>query len=232
MMPVLHLVLLIALMALAGPSQAGDMLPDPTSTEFCQAVQKIMASTDRAGNNTLFTDMPEYRHSKPSADPHNIYQVVTYAGQRPIMVSCKIKGAAHLRSAYGEAAAGKQYYCPEVTRRIKAQAIAGLQLDNNPDAAKAAEKFVIDENEPFITGRDYLSEFPLSYRGDDGAIHFNSPGLFQDYDSWVTWFLPDKFQGQAYCHIATADYMAAVATGEIEPGTVMTTEDDAPVTPQ
>ena len=33
------------------------------------------------------------------------YQVVTYDGQMPIMVSCKIKGAAHIRSAYGADAA-------------------------------------------------------------------------------------------------------------------------------
>jgi hypothetical protein len=39
------------------------------------------------------------------------------------------------------------------------------------------------------------------------------------------------FEGQTYCHIATVDYMKAVATGEIEPGTVMTTADDAPTQP-
>jgi hypothetical protein len=56
--------------------------------------------------------------------------------------------------------------------------------------------------------------------------------LFHDYDSWTTWILPEKFEGQAYCHIATVDYLKALAKGEIEPGTLMTTADDAPVTPQ
>ncbi|MDP6417211.1 MAG: hypothetical protein QGG54_19585, partial [Gammaproteobacteria bacterium] len=171
MRSVLCIALFLVLMSLAVPAYtANDALPDPTSTDFCQAVQKIMASTDRAGEITLFTDMPEYRHSKPSADPHNIYQVVTYAGQRPIMVSCKIKGAAHLRSAYGEDAAGEQLYCPEIARRVKAQAIADLHQENNPEAAKTLAAFVIDENEPFITGREYLADFPLSYTGDDGAV--------------------------------------------------------------
>jgi hypothetical protein len=233
MISVWRVSLLLLVVALTTSVHArGDALPDPTSTEFCQAVQKIMASTDRAGDNTLFTDMPEYRHSKPSADPHRIYQVVTYDGQRPIMVSCKIKGAAHLRSAYGEDAAGEQLFCPEITRRVKAQTVAELRQENNPDAAGAVEAFVIDENEPYITGRDYLSDFELSYRGDDGAVHFSSPGLFHDYDSWTTWILPEIFEGQVYCHIATATYMKAVATGEIEPGTIITTADDAPVTPQ
>jgi hypothetical protein len=225
--------LLLIFAALSVSAHASDeVLPDSTSTAFCQAVQRIMANTDRAGDNTLFTDMPEYRHSKPSADPHNIYQVVTYDGQRPIMVSCKIKGAAHLRSAYGEDAAGEQLFCPEIARRVKTQAITELRQEGNMEAAEAAEAFVIDENEPFMTGRDYLSDFELSYRGDDGAIHFNTPGLFHDYDSWTTWILPENFEGQAYCHVATATYMKLVATGESEPGTIITTADDAPVTPR
>jgi len=148
------------------------------------------------------------------------------------MVSCKIKGAAHLRSAYGEDAAGEQLFCPEIARRVKAQAITELRQEGNMEAAEAAEAFVIDENEPFMTGRDYLSDFELSYRGDDGAIHFNTPGLFHDYDSWTTWILPENFEGQAYCHIATVTYMKLVATGESEPGTIITTADDAPVTPR
>lgn len=207
-------------------------LPDPTSTEFCQAVQKIMANTDRAGNITLFTDMPEYRHSKPSADPHNIYQVVSYQGQTPIMVSCKIKGAAHLRSVYGDDAAGEQLFCPEIARRVRDQAVAELESEGDTAASEKAAAFIIDNNEPYLTGRDYLSDFELSYVGEDGAIHFNTPGLFHDYDSWTTIILPEKFEGQAYCHIASVYYMKGLAKGEIEPGTLMTTADDAPVTPQ
>jgi hypothetical protein len=209
-----------------------DVLPDSVSAEFCQTVQKIMASTAMVGENTLFTDMPEYRHSKPSADPLKIYQVVTYSGDRPVMVSCKIKGAAQIRSVYGEDAAGEQRYCPEITRMVQAQAIAELQQEKLPEAAEKVRAFVVDENEPFMTGRDYLADFPLSYVTEDGLVHLNSPGLFHDYDSWTTWILPEKFEGQAYCHLPTVDYLKGLATGEIQAGTVMTTADDAPVVPQ
>lgn len=207
-------------------------LPDPTSVEFCQAAQKIMASTAMEGENTLFTDMPEYRHSKPSADPLKIYQVVTYRGERPVMVSCKVKGAAQIRAVYGEAAAGEQRYCPDLTRMVQAQAIAELRQENQPAAAEKVQALVIDENEPFMTGRDYLADFPLSYIDEDGLVHLNSPGLFHDYDSWTTWILPENFEGQAYCHIATVAYLKALAMGEMEAGTIMTTADDAPVVPQ
>ena len=209
-----------------------DTLPAPTSPEFCQAVQQIMANTDRAGNVELFTNMPDYRASKPTVDPHNIYQVVSYRGQTPVMVSCKIKGAAHLRAAYGEEAAGEQLFCPAITRLVKAQAVAELRAESDTAAAAAAEAFVIEDNEPYMTGRDYLADFELSFVGEDGAVHFNSPGLFHDYDSWTTWILPEIVEGQAYCHIASVDYMKLVAKGDLEPGTLMTTGDEAPVTPQ
>jgi hypothetical protein len=231
MTPLLRIALIASFVATAMPAHA-QALPDPASEKFCQAVQKILASTEVESINTIFTDMPAYRHSKPSPDPLMIYQVVSYRGQLPIMVSCKVKGAAQIRSAYGEDAAGEQLYCPEITRRTKAQAIAELRQENLMGVAIAAESFVVDENEPYITGQDYLSDFELSYVGEDGAIHFNSPGLFHDYDSWTTWILPEKFEGQTYCHLATVEYMKAVAKGEIKPGTLMTTSEDAPVTPQ
>lgn len=233
MNPVLRIALLLSSAVAVVPGHAEPMvLPAPTSTEFCSVVQKIMANTTVESNNTLFTDMPEYRHSKPSPDPLMTYQVVSYSGQLPIVVSCKVKGAAHIRAAYGEDAAGEQVYCPTVARMVKAQVIEQLRRDNRPEAAARAEAFVIDENEPYVTGYDYLSDFELSYVGEDGAIHFNSPGLFHDYDSWTTWILPEMVEGQVYCHFATADYMTALAMGEMEPGTVITTGDDAVTQPE
>ena len=210
----------------------GAVLPDPASPSYCQVIQKIMASTDIESDNTLFKDMPEYRHSKPSPDPLMTYQVVTYDGQRPIMVSCKIKGAAQLRAVYGEESAGEQLYCPDVAKMVQAEAVAELLLDDAKPAAEKALAFVIDDNEPYMTGRDYLADFELSYKAPDGKIHINSPGLFHDYDSWTTWILPEIVEGQSYCHLATVDYMKALASGEMEPGTVVTTADDAPVVPQ
>jgi len=222
---------LFAGMTLTFAAHAAAPLPAPSSEGFCIAVQQIMASTAMVGNNEIFTDMPAYRHSKPSVDPLNIYQVVTYRGQTPIMVSCKVKGAAHLRSAFGEDVAGEQFYCPDVAARLREQAVAELEQLGLSEAAAKAKEFVLVDNEPYTTGRSYLADFELSYVGDDGRIHINSPGLFQDYDSWVIWILPEKFEGQVYCHLATVNYIKALATGEMKSGTKIGTTDDAPVTP-
>lgn len=221
------------LMVSSWPAVASaDALPSPTSPAFCVAVQEILASTKVASLNTVFTDMPSYRHSKPFVDPLRIYQVVTYEGQLPIVVSCKVKTAAHLRAAYGQDAAGEQFFCPEMARRVQAQAVAELNGAGNTEAAAAAAAFVIDDIEPYTTGQAYLGDFQAAYRGADGAIHLNSPGLYQDYDSWITPILPVQVRGQSYCHIPTVDYIKALAAGTMEPGITVTTAEDAPVTPR
>ena len=62
-------------------------------------------------------------------------------------------------------------------------------------------------------------------------MHLRSVGLFQDYDSWVTTLLPEFLQGQSYCHWPTVEYLVALATGAMAPGTIVTTKDDAVVAP-
>jgi len=206
-------------------------LPNPTSADFCIEVQKLLASTDLTGENTIFEDMPSYRHSKPSPKPLKIYQVVTYNDDQPILVSCKVKTADHLRAVHGDNAAGKQSYCPAITRKLLAEAITELQTVN-PEAAVRASGFKIVDNEPFATGRSYLEDFQLSFKGDDGATYINTPGLQTDWENWMFWILPDKVRGQTYCHIATKSYLKSLALNEIAVGTMVGTADDAPTQPR
>lgn len=216
---------------LALPASAqSPMLPDPTTPEFCVAVQHILANTDIDATNEIFNNMPDYRHSKPSPNPLMIYQVVTYDDVGPIVVSCKVKTADHIRAVYGEDAAGEQRYCPEITRMVQAQAVAELQ-QWNPEAAAAAQAFVIDESEPFMMGSSYLADFQSSYVGEDGAIHFQSPGLQTNWEDWLIWVMPNRLRGQTYCHLPTVAYMKRVAAGTTEPGATITTVDDAPTQP-
>jgi hypothetical protein len=156
---------------------------------------------------------------------------VTYLDALPVVVSCKLKTAAHLRAVYGPEAAGAQGTCTEITRRARTRAVTALQAAGQGEAAARAEAFVVDESEPYLAGSEYLADFPLSTVAGDGSVHLHTPSLFQNYDSWITRFLPWQVQGQHYCHTATADYIAALAAGEFEPGLVITSADDAPVVP-
>ncbi len=217
------------LLALAATAQD---LPPPTSPEFCQAAQRILANTDMEGTNTIFDNMPDYRASKPAPDPLMIYQVVQYQGSTPILVSCKVKSSDHLRAVYGENAAGEQERCVKMARRIQAQAVVDLTQAGLHDAANKAGQFVVDDAEPYLTGREYLSDFELSYTGEDGAVHIATPGLQSNWDTLMRWIMPDRVMGQTYCHLATVDYFKGLATGDFEIGTLMTAADDAPTVPR
>ena len=223
------LVTLFATAVVAFPLRAEmNTLPDPTSPDFCVAVQHLLANTSIEANNEIFDNMPDYRASKPSPDPLMIYQVVTYDDKRAIAVSCKVKTADHIRAVYGDEAAGEQLYCPSVTEVLKAQAVAELERENPPEVAERARGFIVEQNEPYMMGSSYLADFQLSYVGDDGAIHLNSPGLQTNWEDSLLWIMPNRLRGQTYCHLPTVSYIKALATGALEPGTVITTVDDAP----
>lgn len=195
-------------------------------------MQQRTASTALVGRNQVFDEMPAFRHSKPRVRPLEIYQVVTYLDELPVRVSCKMKTAAQLRAVYGATAAGEQHGCPEITQALLAEAIARLQQAGRADAARRAASFVVDADEPYVTGAAYLEAYPLSHVDAQGRVHLRSVGLFQDYDSWITMFLPEILKGQCYCHWPTAEYLAALATGAVPPGTRVGTEDDAPTRPR
>ncbi len=226
--------LLLSVSVLIGFARAAEpvVFPPSASPQFCVALQGFLASTTLAAENTLFDDMPSYRHSKPSAEPLKIYQVVTYAKQRPIVVSCKMKTAAHLRAVYGSHTAGDQKFCPDAARALQQQAVAELEHEGQADLAKKLAVAIVDQDEPFITGQAYLKDFQTLYNDASGVLHIRSPGLYQEYDSWYTVLLPDFLKGQSYCHLATVESLKAVAAGELPLGTVITTQDDAPTRPQ
>ncbi len=220
-------------MAIILASQAiAEELPDPASGAFCQRVQQVLASTEMTGDITVFDNMPDYRASKPAPDPLQIFQVVTYDEKRPIAVSCKVKAADHLRAVYGEEAAGEQKTCSAMTSLVLKQAIRELDEENPPEVAARARTFIVDNIEPSLAGRSYLQDFELSYLDPEGNVHLQSPGLQTNWKSLLLWVFPNRLRGQTYCHIPTVPYVKALATGALEPGTLITTADDAPTMPQ
>lgn len=224
-------VLITLCLCFGATAAAAQTLPDPTDPAFCGKVQQILANTEMTGTVTLFDNMDEYRASKPAPRPLMNYQIVTYNDQGPIAVSCKVKTADHLRAEYGENAAGEQLRCPAVTQITLDQTVKELQADGATAAAAVAREFVVDQNEPYITGSSYLSSFELSYQGNDGRIHIQSPGLQVDWENLWLWIMPNRVRGQTYCHLATVPYLKALAQGDIAPGTVIVSTDDARTTP-
>jgi hypothetical protein len=217
---------------LVSGASVAQRMPSATDAGYCSTVQQVLAETTVSSENTLFTDMPSYRSSKPSIRPLTTYQVVSYVGKIPVMVSCKIKSASHIRAEYGADTVGEQQFCAAITRINQQSAFTSLHVNGNQAAADKVLGIVVDDTEPGLTGRNYLADFELSYVGEDDRVHVQSPGLYHDYDSWLTWILPEMLEGHMYCHIPSKDYFEALGTGTLLPGTLITTADDAPTSPR
>ncbi len=174
---------------------------------FCSEVQRVTAGTSVKANLTIHETSWDYRHSKPGIEPVEIHQYVTPDRQgRPKMISCKVKSVDHLKSAYGQQAAGKQGTCEQVTRSVVEQARAG--------AGPKAPDVRVDPEEQVWTGSSYLAPFELLSRDSSGTLHVHTRYMRIDWDDWRWYVMPDKVRGHLYCHVIAPEYIARLLQGE------------------
>ncbi len=211
------LMLVSTALAIGATMASATPLPDATDDTFCTAVQEILAGTTVPSELTVYPDIASFRQSKPTPRPLTTSQVVTLDEQgRPKMVSCKVKSADHIRAEYGEDAAGPQRYCREITVMVHAEVVAKLEAEE-PELAATIRGYVIEPDEPYNTGRMYLSDFPLAFADGDGNLHINTQSLQVNWDDWHFWIMPNVLRGQTYCHIITPEYLEALGRGQAQP---------------
>ena len=204
-------------LAIGATMASATPLPDATTDTFCTAVQEILAGTSVPSELTVYPDIASFRQSKPTPRPLTTSQVITVDEQgRPKMVSCKVKSADHIRSEYGEDAAGPQRYCREITVMVHARVVENLEAEE-PELAATVRGYVIEPDEPYTTGRMYLSDFPLTFADSDGNLHINTQSLQVNWDDWHYWIMPNVLRGQTYCHLITPEHLEALARGQAQP---------------
>ena len=196
---------------------SASVLPDTTTDTFCGAVQKILAGTELDSEVILYTDIAAYRKSKLLAPPLvNSQYVWPDDSGRPKMVSCKVKSADHIRDEWGEAAGGEQRPCRDITLLVQDGVADKLEAEN-PALAATVRSYVIEPDEPFNTGRAYLTPFPLAFEGADGKLHIHTQSLQIDWLDYKWIVMPYVLRGQTYCHIITPEHMEALARGDAQP---------------
>jgi hypothetical protein len=208
--------LMALLMCWASPLFA-TILPATTTDTFCADVQKILAGTELESILTVYPDVASYRKSKLTAPPLTSSQFVALDDRgRPKMVSCKVKSADHIRDEYGEDAAGEQRPCRDITLMVQGNVARKLESED-PTLAETVRFYVIEPDEPFTTGSAYLTPFPLTFQGADGALHIHTQSLQIDWLNYKWILMPYILRGQTYCHLITPEHMEALARGEAQP---------------
>ncbi len=211
------LMLVSTALAIGATMASATPLPGTTNDTFCTAVQEILAGTTVPSELTVYPDMASFRQSKPTPRPLTNSQFVTLDDQgRPKMISCKVKSADHIRSEYGDDAAGDQRYCREITVMVHAEVVARLEADE-PELAATVRGYIIEPDEPQPTGAMYLSPFPLAFADGDSNLHINTQSLQVDWDDWRSWIMPNVLRGQTYCHLITPEHLEALARGQAQP---------------
>jgi hypothetical protein len=207
---------LALLMCWSGPLFA-TVLPATTTDSFCADVQKILAGTKIESNLTVYPDIASFRKSKLMARPLDNSQYVTFDDRRqPKMVSCKVKSADHISDEYGDDAAGEQRPCRDITLMVQDTVARKLESED-PILAATVRSYVIEPDEPFTTGREYLTPFPLTFQGANGKLHIHTQSLQIDWLDYKWILMPYILRGQTYCHLITPEHIEALARGEAQP---------------
>lgn len=210
-----------ALVVAAGCSTTPPPVAGPPLTEFCLEAQRVIVRTAVTPALEVHTDFDGFVKSKASIEPLTIHQYTWYESDdpaRPVMVSCKLKSADHLNSAFGAGTAAGNGACQDMNRltwnRVRAAlgAEAVLPVDFDP-----AEEVRNDAN-PGLTGPDWLKPYEMVSRGPAGSLVVHSKGFRVDWTDPRFQAMPARFRGVQYCHLIAPEYLARLVTGQAQPG--------------
>lgn len=139
--------------------------PPPVGT-FCLEAQRFIVDTRIEPRLVVHEDFDAFVTAKALIEPLSIHQYVWRDDDgAPLMISCKLKSADHLDTAFGAGTAGATRPCQDLNRRTWRQ----LRARRGGDGPAV----VFDENEdiynpetPGMTGPDWLAPYVMTWRDD------------------------------------------------------------------
>jgi hypothetical protein len=210
---------------LAGCSGAdavrGPLPPEPPLAEFCREAQHVVGHTNKIGELVLHADEQAFVKSKTSIDPLTIHQFIWYADPaktKPLMVSCKLKSADHLNSAFGAGTAGPEGDCQEMNRLTVARLEQSLPRVKHARIELDPRENVFDDANPGAAGPNWLKPAVLVDRRTDGTLVIHAKGFRVDWNDPRFATLDAKFRGVHYCHLIAPSYLRELLGGEAAPG--------------
>ena len=211
----------------AGCSKKQEPLPPwpletiPGENQFCLQAQRVIARTEHPLSVVIHGSFDEFVKSKAIIDPPTIQQYTWHADETeasPRMISCKLKGADHLNEAFGPDTAGPESACQDMNRAV--YRLVMETIDQTPYSVVIfdALETVSNDEEPGMTGPDWLKPFVPAYAGNPGNLHIRSKGFQVGWGDPRFANAPAQFRGIHYCHFLAPEYMRALLTGDMKPG--------------
>jgi hypothetical protein len=194
----------------------------PDLDEFCLAAQRIVTRTDYPVKLVVHKEFDAFVKSKAVIEGPEIQQYNwTDDAGNVFGISCKLKNADHLNLEFGEGTAGPDGLCQDMNRAV-------FELVAPRDSKPAFEKVIfepkeaaINEEDPGMTGPDWLKPYEATWVDDNGALHVRSKGFQVDFADPQFAKAPARFRGIHYCHFVAPAYLAALLRGKAEAGIVI-----------
>ena len=194
----------------------------PRETNFCARAQQIIAGTELVAQVQKPVDYDAFVQSKASDAPFAVQQFLSNPAasnpQLPRVLSCKMRTAERINALHAENAsspvAAGDTSCTEVHQAMIAQVSAGIPQS---ERALAPDSLVVEEEDTTYMGPMWLKPWPFEpiSSGEGGKLHLHSRALYVPHAWWIP--MPERFQGNYYCHLISPQYLEALLRGHIQP---------------
>jgi hypothetical protein len=196
-------------------------LLDAAPTTFCAAAQRVVGRTGKVGQVVVHQEFETFVKSKTSIEPLTLHAYAWAAPDDParaVAISCKLKSADHLNTAFGAGTAGPEGLCQDMNRETLRQVRASLPGAARRDVVLDPDENIFDDAHPEMAGPNWLAPFQLTYLDGAGVLHIHAKGFRVDWADPRFATLDGRFRGVHYCHLIAPTYLRDLLAGSVAPG--------------
>ncbi len=193
-----------------------------STAPICAQAQQVIAGTKLLPKVVVHEDYEAFVESKATDAPFVVQQLFSNPDpdETELMrtVSCKMRTAERINTTHagvaGELVAEGDQDCARVHTWLldKLQAeIPASELRLDP------VDVLIEAEQTSFMGPSWLDPWPFQAASmdEEGVLQLHSRALFVPRAWWIP--LPERFQGNYYCHLVAPDYLRSVLRGQTRP---------------
>ncbi len=199
----------------------------PPVAEYCRVAQRIVTRTGQPVDVRVHESFDAFVKSKAViADTDGAIPEIQQFHWHDtsgvlVGISCKLKSADHLNLVYGDGSAGPDGACQDMNRHVYRALLATVRDPVYPDVVFDANETVWNQEQPGMTGPDWLKPYVATAVDDDGQLQVRARGFRVDFTDLRFAAVPARFRGVHYCHFIAPEHLLAVMNGDAAPGVVI-----------
>jgi len=199
----------------------------PAVAEYCRVAQQIVTRTAQPVDVRIHESFDAFVKSKAViADADGAIPEIQQfhwldTTGAVVGISCKLKSADHLNLVYGDDTAGPDGACQDMNRQVYRALRGAVREPAYPEVVFDANETVWNEEQPGMTGPDWLKPYVATAVDDDGRLQVRAKGFRVDFTDPRFAAVPVRFRGVHYCHFIAPEHLLAVVNGDAATGIVI-----------